>query len=98
MITRFSQKKVAKILNDRLQKEKDTHQLSGEFVEGCLLCEKCRLIRELIMELGLCELVPEMRMTDRRHFGHKALKKGMYGETIVIDDVDGRIARRRLRG
>ena len=99
MTERFSANKVGKILRAFLEKNLDTHQRREEFVDGCLQCEKCKLIREVAMSLQneRINLMLFGRPPSRR--GRKrAFVRGLHGERILVDDTDMRVRGRTRAG
>ena len=100
MTERFSSKKVGRILREFLDKNMDVHQHRGEFVEGCLQCEKCRLIRQIAMEIGgkhICDPIFG-KPTSRRGKKTAYFYRDIDGSRMGFDDTDKRVPGRIRRG
>lgn len=99
MSERFSSKLVAKILKQKLDENMDVHQHREEFVDDCLQCEKCRLIRSIAMDLHNIHInnVIFGKPTSRR--GKKtAYIYSSNGRRMGFDDTDKRVPWRLRKG
>lgn len=96
-MNRFSAEKVGLLLKDKLEQNMDQHQHRDEFIEGCLQCEKCRLIRQIAQDSHNTTI---MRMIFGKppRTGHSAFVRGMHGERLLTDDTDMRVRGRTRAG
>ena len=99
MSKRFSSKVMAAILQTFLKENLDTHQYRGEFVEGCLQCEKCKIIREIAIETHNSNIINAVLGKPPSQRGKKtAYAYGSNGQRIGFDDTDKRVPARVRRG
>lgn len=95
-INRFSAKKVGEVLANFLEQNLDEHQKNGQFVEGCLQCEKCRLIREIASNMNNETVNRKVlgKPFDKRLLAHRAYSYSSEGRVLVRDwdkRVSGRV-------
>lgn len=94
---RFSAKKVARILRKHLDDNLDTHQHRGEFVEGCIQCEKCLVIRQIAGDLHNVQINYAVYGKPSR-IGKTAFTRGIHGERLLTNDTDMRVRGRTRAG
>ena len=90
-------KVVAETLKKALNENLDVHQHRGEYVEGCLQCEKCKLIREIASSFHN-ENINNAVFGKSPRRGTKAYWTTTSGERLLMRDDDMRVSAKARKG